>query len=130
MFYALPHSAGDGNIPAIFAFGVGTGSDVDCAGTTFEVRNFVGSTYSGWVCAAMMAADNVGNVGVSAPIAFCLHDGLDPTLGMVSSIVRGHVHVVRSSLIHSCKYFGDSINSGLSDQWRIKWWDYSFDFAF
>src|SRR5690606_37798035 len=75
MHYVMPHSVNPGNLPAIYAFGIGTGTNLDCNGTTFEVRSFVGQAYSGWVCAAMMAADNVGNVGVSEPIAFCLYDG-------------------------------------------------------
>lgn len=60
-------------------------------------------------------------------ILFCMHDGLDPDLKMVSSIVRDHVHVARSTITESCKYFGDSINDGLSESWRSKWWDQTFD---
>ena len=47
---------------------------------------------------------------------------------MVSSIVRDHVLVVRSTFSHRCSYFGDSVNRGLNDEWKAKWWDNTFEF--
>ncbi len=62
-------------------------------------------------------------------ILFCMHKGIDPNINMVSSIVRDNVLVVRSNLINSCKYFGDSLNKGLNEEWRAKWWDPAFEFT-
>lgn len=47
---------------------------------------------------------------------------------MITSIVRDHVLVVRSTITNSCRYFGDSLNRGLDENWRAKWWDLCFDF--
>lgn len=62
-------------------------------------------------------------------LLYVLKADLDPMIDIVSSIVRDHVLVVRSNLIHECRYFGDSINDGLNDEWRHQWWDAAFDFT-
>ena len=62
-------------------------------------------------------------------VLYVLHRNLDPHLSMISSIVRAHVLVVRSNLTHKCLYLGDSLNAGLNDEWRRRWWDAAFAFT-
>jgi hypothetical protein len=56
--------------PIIYGFAVENATE-QCTGGDIEVRNFITNDYEGWVCAAMEAQDNVGNLTVSMPIAFC-----------------------------------------------------------
>lgn len=45
----------------------------------------------------------------------------------VASIIRDHVLVVRSTVSESSRYFGDSLNGGLSEKWKNDWWDRAFN---
>lgn len=60
-------------------------------------------------------------------LLFILQADLDPTVDMISSIIRDNVIIVRSNVTNACRYFGDSINNGLSEEWRRRWWDAAFD---
>ncbi len=57
-------------VPAVF--GVPPLQGVTCTGYGWEIKPFVSN---GWICAALRARDNAGNVGVSAPIRLCYDDG-------------------------------------------------------
>jgi hypothetical protein len=62
------------DIPAIFAIPKIEG--VTCTGDAWEIGAFV---KEGWICAAVTAKDNVGNVGISRPLRLCYDDGVgDP----------------------------------------------------
>jgi hypothetical protein len=62
-------------------------------------------------------------------LLFILQADLDPTADMISSIVRDNVLIVRSNVTNACRYFGDTLNDGLSAEWRRQWWDAGFDFT-
>lgn len=59
--------------PAIYASGdLTTGST--CTGAQWQISSPSLVTKNGWVCLAARAVDNVGNVGVSAPLRICVND--------------------------------------------------------
>ena len=59
------------NDAAVYGYSVATNS-VRCTGLDWDISKFA---KPGWVCLAAMAKDDVGNVGISAPIAVCFYDG-------------------------------------------------------
>lgn len=63
---------GGGNEPVVYA--VDPNSGQLCTGDEVEIGAQFGGAYEGWVCLAVRGEDNVGNRGVSAPIAVCLDD--------------------------------------------------------
>ncbi|HET8938612.1 MAG TPA: hypothetical protein VFN67_34440 [Polyangiales bacterium] len=67
--------------PAVFAFTPSNNASVGaCAGSDWNIE---GNTRNreGWLCIAARAVDNIGNVGVSAPIRVCFDDS-DPDNGI------------------------------------------------
>lgn len=63
-----------GKPPAVYAFQPSNSpSSGECTGAAWEIK---GNTRGreGWICAAGRAEDNIGNVGVSAPLRFCFDD--------------------------------------------------------
>ena len=62
-------------------------------------------------------------------LLFILQRDLDSTVDMISSVIRDSVLIVRSNVSNACRYFGDSINDGLSEEWKRRWWDEAFDFT-
>ncbi len=70
-----------------------------------------------------------GSIEWQKDILFCVHRGSDPNVDMVSSIMRDHVLVVRSTFTNSCRYLADSLSCGLFEDWRCRWWDPAFDFT-
>lgn len=77
---AHPVSASE---PLIYA--VDPTNGLECTGRGWELPAANLSKYQGWVCMAVRGFDNVGNRGVSAPIAVCLDnsqvDGLPDCYG-------------------------------------------------
>jgi hypothetical protein len=64
----------DEEVPVIFAMGELEDEGVACIGAQWETAAFG----EGWRCFAARALDNVGNVGISAPLRVCVDDGVDP----------------------------------------------------
>ncbi len=58
--------------PAIYASGDLMG--LTCTGAQWQLSSPSLVTKNGWVCLAARATDNVGNVGVSAPLRICVND--------------------------------------------------------
>jgi hypothetical protein len=58
--------------PAIYASGDLSG--LTCTGAQWQLSSPSLVTQNGWVCLAGRATDNVGNVGVSAPLRICVND--------------------------------------------------------
>jgi hypothetical protein len=54
-------------------FGIGTLDEPFCTGRQWEI-GALSTDYEGWVCLASRALDNVGNVGISAPLRLCFDD--------------------------------------------------------
>lgn len=77
MARVIAHPYVTGQVPVVFADSPDNG--VFCTGISWEIKPWVGR--EGWVCLAARAQDNVGNVGVSAPLRVCLSDG-DPSNGI------------------------------------------------
>jgi hypothetical protein len=59
--------------PSVYADNPTNSPDGECHGTTWELLPIVGE---GWVCLAVRAEDNIGNVGISPPLRVCLDDGM------------------------------------------------------
>lgn len=53
-------------------YAVSPDNDLECTGRRWELSSAGLADYQGWVCLAVRALDNVGNRGVSKPIAVCL----------------------------------------------------------
>jgi hypothetical protein len=111
MFHAEPHRYLVGCLAFLQSYGI----------HNYVLEHGVGGTF----CGLLTGEDEIE---WQKDILFCLHNGRDPNIHMVSSIIRDHVHVVRSNITNSCRYFGDSINEGLSSSWRVKWWDQAFEY--
>ena len=61
--------------PVIYARDPTAGTtDLGCTGQEWVVSTASGTTKVGWICMAARALDNVGNVGISAPLRICLRD--------------------------------------------------------
>ena len=60
---------------AIYAWNIS--DNLSCNGAQWNIRG-AGQVPDGWVCAAVEALDNLGNVGISYPLAFCLDTGSSP----------------------------------------------------
>lgn len=96
----------------------------------YLMENSVGGTF----CGAVVGSSDIR---WQKDILYVLHksqalpttDKAPHIIEMITSIVRDHVLVVRSNITDSCRYFGDSINRGLDENWRAKWWDLCFDFT-
>ncbi len=56
--------------PVVYA--VSPDTSLECTGRQWELRSAGLQGYQGWVCLAVLAYDEVGNRGVSKPIAVCL----------------------------------------------------------
>lgn len=80
----------------------------------------------GGACTGLWIGPNI--IQWQRDILYILHSDLDPKLDMISSIIRDNVLIVRSNVTNACRYFGDSINGGLSGEWRHRWWDAAFHF--
>jgi hypothetical protein len=52
-------------------YSVSPTDSLECTGQAWELASAGLSNYQGWVCLAVRAYDNVGNRGVSSPIAVC-----------------------------------------------------------
>ncbi|HEX6274447.1 MAG TPA: hypothetical protein VFZ53_15500 [Polyangiaceae bacterium] len=65
----------DSTIPVLYAIPPLTG--VACTGHDWDIGATDGIE-EGWVCMAARVVDNVGNVGVSAPLRVCYDDGQGP----------------------------------------------------
>jgi hypothetical protein len=57
-------------VPAVFA--LPKLQDESCTGDAWEIGAFLDA--DGWICAAVMAKDNVGNMGISFPLRLCYDD--------------------------------------------------------
>ncbi len=88
---------------------------------SYLLEHGVGGTFSGLTIGGR-------SIEWQKDILFCLHNVDNPDVNLVSSIVRDHVLVVRSTLSNSCNYFGDSLTGGLNDDWKARWWDPAFEF--
>lgn len=62
----------DRDEPVVYA--VSPDNGLECTGRRWELRSGGLANYQGWVCLAVRAFDNVGNRGVSNPIAVCLEN--------------------------------------------------------
>jgi hypothetical protein len=69
-----PPAPVDGNPPSIYAFAPTNGPTGPCEGDTWELP----VAGNGWKCLAARAEDNIGNIGISAPLRVCLNDGVNP----------------------------------------------------
>jgi hypothetical protein len=67
--YALMN--GTDPTPEVFSLPAVVANDLQCIGLQFDSMNRIGY---GKACAAVVAADLAGNVGVSAPLRFCIDD--------------------------------------------------------
>jgi hypothetical protein len=63
----------DSGADARTIFGIGTLDEPFCTGRQWEI-GALSTDYEGWVCLAARALDNVGNVGISAPLRLCFDD--------------------------------------------------------
>ncbi len=62
--------------PAIYALEpVDSSSQIFCTGQQFDAR--ANAIPEGWVCAAVRAKDNLGNIGISPPLPICIDYTLD-----------------------------------------------------
>jgi hypothetical protein len=64
--------------PEIFSIPAVVANDFQCIGLQFDSMNRIGY---GKACAAVVAADKAGNVGVSSPLRFCIDDGASACTG-------------------------------------------------
>jgi len=65
-----------GGVPRSIIFAIGPITSVACTGQQWEIGQYIPT--EGWVCLAARAEDNVGNVGISAPMALCFDDPARP----------------------------------------------------
>jgi hypothetical protein len=70
MYVIATHDLGDGDEAVVYGHEVEVNGNL-CTGDDLELRAHGLTDYEGWVCLASRAVDNVGNIGVSAPIAIC-----------------------------------------------------------
>jgi hypothetical protein len=54
-------------------FGIGMLDELFCTGRQWEI-GAISTDHEGWVCLASRALDNVGNIGISAPLRLCFDD--------------------------------------------------------
>lgn len=72
MYRVIKHFINPTTEEVIFAVGK-TSAGPDCRGGFWNVLN-ANDNVGGWVCLAVRAEDNVGNIGVSPPLRACLND--------------------------------------------------------
>ena len=63
------------NDAAVYALQVTQGA-LTCTGSDWDISKFVPA--EGWVCLAAEVLDNIGNIGISAPISVCFDNELTP----------------------------------------------------
>lgn len=84
MYAVIQHDVGKmTDEPVVYAYAPAAGSGFECTGKTLDLHNYtadpaqnfgVSLSKDGWVCMAVRAEDNLGNVGVSRPLRVCLDD--------------------------------------------------------
>lgn len=83
MYAVVQHDVSTGgDEPIVYAYAPAT-SGFECTGKKLDLHNYtadpaqnfsVSLSKDGWVCMAVRAEDNLGNVGVSPPLRVCLDD--------------------------------------------------------
>jgi hypothetical protein len=66
----IQHDAAVAGTPVAVVYGFQSSTGSLCAGGQFDLTTVIG--HDGWVCAAVVAQDKIGNRAVSAPIRLCL----------------------------------------------------------